>query len=238
MTRASLAALFSSTTLIALCGLGPLAACGGGTASGVHDTDGGGTGNGSSGSSGTSGGTGDGGTGGSDASKSDGGKTITHAPAIHRATAAACSHDRGPGDFDTQNMNAMCASDAECTSGDNGRCLATKVAARTNYCSYDACFTDADCGNSKVCTCREFASDANRCDPGNCKVDADCGAGGYCSPSADPDKTNFGSTGWWCHTKLDECVDDTDCVAQSGAKCVYDPAVSHFTCSSKMFLPP
>ncbi|MEA2751273.1 MAG: hypothetical protein QOI41_5416, partial [Myxococcales bacterium] len=125
----------------------------------------------------------------------------------------------------------------DCTTGTNGRCLKTKVAARNNYCSYDTCFTDAECGG-QVCTCRELPNDANRCQAGNCKVDADCGAGGYCSPSADPDKTNFGTTGWWCHTASDECSDDTDCKGANPAKCVYDPTLTHWTCSSMLFLPP
>jgi hypothetical protein len=228
-------------------GLGSLAACGGSTISGVSDADGGGTGtgsgtgsgsgkgNGSGGGTGSSGGSTDASTG--EGGSTDGGKKVfTHVPAIHRATAVACSHDRGPGDFDPQIMNASCESDAECTMGTNGRCLTTKVAARLNYCSYDTCFTDADCGGT-VCTCREFPNDANRCQSGNCKVDADCGAGGYCSPSADPDKTNFGTTGWWCHTATDACADDTDCTG-NGEKCVYDPTLSHWTCSSKAFLPP
>ena len=121
--------------------------------------------------------------------------------------------------------------------GADGRCLTTKVAARLNYCSYDTCFTDADCGG-KVCTCRESPSDANSCQAGNCKLDADCGPGGYCSPSADPDKTNFGTTGWWCHTAADACIDDTDCNSSKHEKCVYDPMLTHWTCSNQAFLPP
>ena len=248
MTRLSLAGLFSS--LVVLCGVGAVAACGGSTTSGVGDADAGtlgnGNGNGNSGGNGNGGGSGSGNgssggstdasSGGVDGATDGGKKGLTHAPAIHRATAAACSHDRGPGDFDTMIMSAQCSSDAECTMGTNGRCLTTKVAARNNYCSYDTCFTDAECGGM-VCTCREFPNDANRCEPGNCKVDADCGVGGYCSPSADPDKTNFGTTGWWCHTASDTCADETDCTG-NGEKCVYDPTLSHWTCSSKAFLPP
>lgn len=239
MTRLSFAGLLSSFAVV--CGMGVVAACGGSTASGVNDADSGtlgnGNGNGNGNGGGSSGGSADASSGGVDGALVDGGKKVLgHAPAVHRATAAACSHDRGPGDFDTMIMSAQCSSDAECTAGADGRCLSTKVAARNNYCSYDTCFTDADCGG-KVCTCREFPNDANRCDSGNCKVDADCGAGGYCSPSADPDRTNFGSTGWWCHTATDTCTDATDCTG-AGEKCVYDPALSHFTCSSKAFLPP
>jgi hypothetical protein len=246
MTRLSLLALFTSTALAAVCGLGALAACGGSTSSSPNDADAAiGNGNGSgSGGGGGEGGTADGSTSGEGGMSDGGKKVVTHAPVIHRATAAACSHDRGPGDFDTQLMNAQCGSDAECTMGTNGRCLSTKVAARNNYCSYDTCFTDADCagaggvGGPKVCTCREFPNDDNRCQAGNCKVDADCGAGGYCSPSADPDKTNFGTTGWWCHTAKDECTDDTDCNTTKREKCVFDPMLTHWRCSNEAFLPP
>ena len=238
MTRVSLLSLFSSVALAALCGLGSLAACGGSTGSSPNDADAatGGGGGGGGGAGGGEGGTSDGSSGSDGAA--DSGKVITHAPAVHRATAAACSHDRGPGDFDTQLMNAQCQADADCTMGTNGRCLRTKVAARNNYCSYDTCFADADCGGAKVCTCREFPNDDNRCQAGNCKLDADCGAGGYCSPSADPGATNFGTTGWWCHTAKDECADDTDCNSMKREKCVYDPMITHWSCSSQAFLPP
>jgi hypothetical protein len=218
--------------------LGALVACGGSTAGGIDNgaDAGANTGAGSDGGS-TSGGGGN--TAEKDAGRDDASKTVAHAPVIHRATAVACSHVRGPGDAQPS-MGAMCQADGDCTTGTNGRCLATKVAVRTNYCSYDTCFEDADCGG-KVCTCREFASDANRCQDGNCKVDADCGAGGYCSPSVDPDKTNFGFTGWWCHTKSDECIDDTDCIGKDkkqNGKCAYDPKTSHWSCSDVQFLPP
>jgi hypothetical protein len=166
---------------------------------------------------------------------------LLHAPATHRPTALECSHSRGAGDFDPTLAFAACHSDAECISGTNGRCLSSKGGAQTNTCSYDSCFTDAECGGStKVCTCRESGSAANRCAGGNCTIDADCGAGGYCSPSVDPDKTNYGLTGWWCHTAADSCADDTDCTSatNTNAKCTFDPKTAHWACSSTLFLPP
>jgi hypothetical protein len=163
MIRPSLLALFTSTALAAVCGLGALAACGGSTSSSPNDADAatGTGGGGGGGSGGGEGGSADGSTSG-DGGTSDGGKQVTHAPVIHRATAAACSHDRGPGDFDTQNMNAQCGSDAECTMGTNGRCLATKVAARTNYCSYDTCFTDTAPGSARAANFRMTTTVARR----------------------------------------------------------------------------
>lgn len=237
MTRESIVARLA--VLTALAGAA-LVACGGSTVSGIDTGADAGTGTGTgtgseSGSStkrSTDDATNDGG------SSTDASKTIAREPLNHRATAVACSHVRGPGDAQPI-MGAMCHADADCTAGTNGRCLATKVAARTNSCSYDTCFVDADCGG-KVCTCRESANDANRCEPGNCKLDADCGTGGYCSPSVDFDKTNFGFTGWWCHTKSDACVDDRDCPAMKkpNGKCAYDPKTSHWACSDALFLPP
>jgi hypothetical protein len=116
--------------------------------------------------------------------------------------------------------------------------MVTVVAARLNYCSYDGCFTDAECGG-KACTCRETPTDANRCGDGDCKVDADCGPGGYCSPSVAFDKINFGIAGYYCHTASDACVDDADCGGSSAsAKCAYNPASARWACSTGMFLPP
>lgn len=179
----------------------------------------------------------DGGTTGNDAGSDA--KSVTRIPTNHRASATPCSHDRGVGTADPQIMNPDCAKDADCTTGTNGRCLVTTVAAHLNYCSYDTCFADTDCGGIKVCTCREFPSDANRCAPGNCKVDADCGPKGYCSPSVDFDKTNFGVTGYWCHTAADECANDSDCTDSNGhGKCAYNTQSATWKCSSALFLPP
>ncbi|MDB4933488.1 MAG: hypothetical protein JWP87_460 [Labilithrix sp.] len=171
----------------------------------------------------------------------DAAKITTHAPAVHRPAPVSCTHTRGAGDFDVTLQFAACKSDAECINGDNGRCLSSKGGAQTNTCSYDTCFDDSAC-SGKVCTCRESPASnaANRCSAGNCTIDANCGAGGYCSPSVDPDKTNYGITGWWCHTRKDTCADDADCTSSTNtnAKCAYDPSSAHWACSSTLFLPP
>ena len=162
--------------------------------------------------------------------------SLSRLPLKHRATADACSHDRGPGDADAQITQTECTKDADCTAGNNGRCLVTKVGAHGNVCSYDTCFADSDCG-SKACHCRESASDANTCVGGNCRVDADCGAGGYCSPSVDFHATNFGSTGYYCHTSSDRCINDADC-RNPGEQCAFDPTAQHWACSNEAVLPP
>lgn len=132
-------------------------------------------------------------------------------PAVHRAVAAGCSHVRGAGNFDPTLMFASSKSDAACTAGTIGRCLGSMGGAQTNRCSYDGCFLDSEC-SGKFCTCRARGGiRANRCSSGNCTTDASCSAGGCCSPSVDPDKTNYGITGWWCRTAKDACTGDTDC---------------------------
>ena len=50
---------------------------------------------------------------------------ILRPPSLHRSSADACSHDRGPGDFDPFNPSdggSSCTKDADCTAGENGRC--------------------------------------------------------------------------------------------------------------------
>ena len=41
-----------------------------------------------------------------------------------------------------------CTADAQCTDGDNGRCMAPLGGAAVNQCSYDQCFSDADCDSA------------------------------------------------------------------------------------------
>jgi hypothetical protein len=110
-------------------------------------------------------------------------------------------------------------------------------------CSYDACSSDSDC--SGVCVCRETALPGVVPDPsrptlctgaGNCRVDSDCGSGGYCSPSA---AFQCGDQQWqydafYCHTPMDECINDADCSLQGNAFCAYNPAVGHWACSTGM----
>jgi hypothetical protein len=160
-------------------------------------------------------------------------------PDKHRAEATACSQDRGPGTADPQIQGAECTQDSQCTDGVNGRCLVSTGGALNNSCSYDLCSADSGCGPSQACLCRESPSAPNACVGGNCLVDADCN-GGYCSPSKDPGKVNYGTSDYYCHTSGDECVNDADCSQEgaAGAFCVYDPAKTHWTCSSQGFFPP
>jgi hypothetical protein len=69
------------------------------------------------------------------------------------------------------------------------------------------------------------------CVAGNCRVDADCGSNGYCSPS--PSKNGCGGIpvgGYYCHTRDDECVDDSDCVSTGISGCAYSTTSNRWTC--------
>lgn len=175
-------------------------------------------------------------------------------PAVHRASEGpACPQERAPGNYAELCMidggieGTQCVRDSDCTQGTNGRCLASPppVTPCGGFCSYDECFTDADCGGNVPCACRSSASDgaANRCLPlSNCRLDADCGHGVYCSPSQiqgcirlcpEPCptggcsasgqpvpcscSTNCGA-GYFCHSGCDACVDDADC---DGGACTH-----------------
>lgn len=126
-------------------------------------------------------------------------------------------------------------------------------------CSYDLCASDSDCPDDTPCLCRDSATSgaANRCyGGGNCRVDSDCGPGGFCSPSlvnqacaclGVPCPPDAGAVcavngvqvpcdcdpcghGYFCHTKQDTCVDDSDC--PSGAACDYDAFNAKWACST------
>ena len=127
-------------------------------------------------------------------------------------------------------------------------------------CTYDACSSDADCPSTQPCECRPSATSpsANSClSGGNCRLDADCGDGGYCSPSqvnnicfcpstalcADGSGACYAGNqqvscacgdscghSYFCHTKQDGCVDDSDCAA--GQTCNYDTVNYRWDCAT------
>jgi hypothetical protein len=162
---------------------------------------------------------------GSDAAK-------TPEPKTHRAAAVDCPHDRVPGTAGSPRTGDKCEKDSECTSGQNGRC---ESSLQGNVCSYDECFTDADCGSAGVCGCREDQLyGANVCYKGNCRTDADCPTS-WCSPSAVNVSTScttgipIGTVGFFCHTAADECTDDSDCPSSTGS-CTFDVDKLHWAC--------
>jgi hypothetical protein len=161
------------------------------------------------------------------------------APANHRAAAVACPMDRPAGTCPGPNPEVgtvpdflTCTSDDDCSAGgQNGRCQlvhdSTFISGITGCeCSYDVCFSDADCDLGGPCGCRIDDTSDNRCWAGNCKIDADCGAGGYCSLS--PGDCLGGFSGYYCRTSADACVEDADC--GTNGTCRHDADLKAWTC--------
>jgi hypothetical protein len=169
-------------------------------------------------------------------------------PLSHRPSATGCPA-RAPGTPCSSPTAAdggatVCTSDADCTSGINGRCdcppfVGFADAGLTSACVYDLCESDDDCPGA-VCSCGGYAPAMHVaalvggyvCVTGNCRTDGDCGKGGYCSPSLSACSyiTEFA-----CHTPMDECVNDSDCAPLSSprvAACTYSDSAGHWVCSS------
>ena len=115
----------------------------------------------------------------------------------------------------------------------------------------------SDGGAPCTCRASGILTEANVCvSGGNCAVDSECGPGGYCSPSAlegcscwgpcAPDAgggcaesidggppvavacvCSIPCSGYFCHTRCDQCVEDSDC--QSG-HCSYDTMSGRWEC--------
>lgn len=158
-------------------------------------------------------------------------------PMEHRAAAVDCNMERPVGAGATGDPMDACSADADCTEGENGRCVADP--GKPASCSYDACVSDADCGAGTACACRFLPEHtANTCVHGSCRVDGDCGSldNGFCSPSGLTLAASclgglpVGSIGYYCHTQQDECIDDSDCVSDGSLRCLFSPAAQHWRC--------
>lgn len=163
---------------------------------------------------------------------------LERVPAQHRSSAASCDHQRSTIEPNPDPNGPMveCTEHADCTEGENGRCVGNSHDGW--HCTYDLCFEDSDCSGSRVCECGGgFRSDHNVCLPGNCQTDADCGENGFCSPSFGSCGDYSGVVAYYCHTCEDECVDDSDCADMGDGSgwgdpyCMYNETVGHWTCS-------
>jgi hypothetical protein len=205
-------------------------ACGGSTAESGSPGGSAGVG-GSAGGSGSAGRGGAGGTAGVGSGGAGGTGGVDRTPQKHRPSATACDNAR-PMDDPMVPDGGPCRDHVDCTEGQNGRC---SLIGRGGWsCTYDECFTDADCGApGGVCACDGSSSNAdnNVCLSGNCKTDADCGAAGFCSPTFGSCGGYSGVVSYYCHTPQDECVDDADCGGPAGY-CAYVPAAGHWKCSN------
>jgi len=110
-------------------------------------------------------------------------------------------------------FSTACSKDADCTSGPNGRCrLQYHFDISERFCTYDACFSDEDCGSLGTCSCGsdnniDIASgraDENACVVSNCKTNSDCGDY-YCKPNQYPcqDFHDTKTLGYFCTTEND-----------------------------------
>lgn len=156
-------------------------------------------------------------------------------PEKHRAVAETCDNERNNTEPMIPDPNpgppeVNCTSHADCTDGANGRCIASWRGGVN--CTYDACFTDADC--NFVCDCGGgFGSDHNVClSSGGCQVDADCGPGGFCSPTFGSCGDYSGTVAYYCHTPQDECIDDADCGGYP-FYCGYDTVAGKWSCKDE-----
>ena len=187
--------------------------------------------------------------------------TATPIPQHHRTQAQSCPADRGSiSPIDTAACSDLsglvCKTDADCTAGNNGRCLLNADPCRT-YCSYDECITDIDCPQKQPCACRGSGSEtaANTCIVGStCSTDADCATCNFCSLSVQPTLlqctpvdacmqgacdasdaatrcacVGITSEAYACHSPSDECIDDSDCPGDGGY-CSYVQEKKHWVC--------
>jgi len=161
----------------------------------------------------------------------DAGACVDPVPTADRPVATECSPCRpfgyepgGEGD---------CAVHADCTDGDNGRCMLGMIGA---YCSYDICFADDDCAGDQLCSCDGASfSGANTCVPTNCRVNADC-ASGRCSPSYGC-LLGGSPNGWYCRTAADECSLDDDCTEYANGRCAFSASAEHWICQYGVCVP-
>jgi hypothetical protein len=136
------------------------------------------------------------------------------APLAHRDASVACPRERDhdaslPCPEGTPPPGSQCVTNADCTGGQNGRCLCAPSFDPPDtgtVCSYDQCFADTDCPPRVPCGCRDvnIYGNPNTCNSAsNCAVDSDCPSTGFCSQS--------GGAGYYCHTPNDACIDDVGC---------------------------
>ncbi len=159
---------------------------------------------------------------------SDAGMCMDLPPDPTRMTGVVCSPCRPPGAM-SSGGRGECMSDADCTEGANGRCGFGRAG---TFCSYDLCFSDADCDADEACLCdgSGLGGGGNSCVRADCRTNNDCSPGFACSPTFGGCGHYTGFIGFECHTAADECTVDADC--GGAAYCAFDSAVSHWACST------
>jgi len=161
----------------------------------------------------------------------------------HRATADVCPDTREavtpvPPEC-SDYPEAACHSHEDCTEGPNGRCTVGVWGTQDCGCTYDECFTDADCDEDELCGCGEaepFANHFNNmCISAACRTDGDCEEG-YCfavpyycdAPSSQDD---LWIQGFACATADDECRNHEVCACGDElARCMPESHGDPWTC--------
>lgn len=136
---------------------------------------------------------------------------------------------------DPPTSSGICTSDEECTDGVNGRCSRFGT---TNLCTYDQCFTDADCREGFRCACDAGHQLANVCVEDHCDscAEVDCAVSWGCEgPHHNPP---YGAVALECHTPEDECRTKLDCPAfqfcTRGPGSPGEPLLPYWRCSAVM----
>lgn len=162
----------------------------------------------------------------------DAGMCMDLPPSSDRPVAGACSACRPIGP-EPGELLGECGLHRDCTAGANGRCVFGFLG---YYCSYDECFTDADCAANEVCSCDgDGPGGANVCVPSECHTNSDC-TSGACSPSYGC-LEGGGPVGWYCRTAADLCDVDAECTAGIGGRCAYEAARGLWACDYGICVP-
>jgi hypothetical protein len=159
---------------------------------------------------------------------SDGGMCMDLPPDPTRPAETVCSPCRPPGVSTGGGGRGECETDADCTTGTNGRCGFGRAG---SFCSYDECFRDSDCDTGEACLCdgTRLGGGGNTCVSAGCRTNNDCTPGYACSPTFGGCGTYSGFIGFQCHTADDECTTDAEC---GPGYCAFDPTLAHWACST------
>ncbi|MBN8612322.1 MAG: hypothetical protein J0L92_17130 [Deltaproteobacteria bacterium] len=159
---------------------------------------------------------------------SDGGMCMDLPPDPTRPAEIVCSPCRPPGVSTGGGGRGECETDADCTEGTNGRCGFGRAG---SFCSYDLCFSDADCDTGEACLCdgTGLGGGGNTCVSAGCRTNNDCTPGHACSPTFGGCGHYAGFIGFQCHTAEDECTTDADC---GPGYCAFDATLAHWACST------
>jgi hypothetical protein len=132
-----------------------------------------------------------------------------------------CDPDRvrPPGDYGF--IVTECTHDSDCADGLNGRCSRRGA---YSACTYDLCFSDADCPAGTRCACGVERQDGNLCVSDLCGACAriDCAVSWGCE-GHNGTGSGGGVQSFECYTPDDTCHSDADC--DTGEFCTRGPGV-------------